>query len=345
MCLKGVMVSDIKNRKNSKRELGWWKRWWLVVATVFAVGVVVPAVVIWLVPILLKLWFPPSSKPYAPYTFLTTVWVQVGVAAVTTVFVGVLARNNSINQAKEARLQSKQLAATAARTELERDLRSRSSQLMSHQASAIEHLGANGNGVVQIAGVNELTWLMRGWTTLTVHTLVAIDTDKLSDTRVNDAIERWEEHIQQLVDLTFKQGQDAETNIKLIEARAISFKKLNEHLDPAMNPKMQTKVPGISLMELSTINLEGAHLEKTHLEDSHLEDSHLEKAHLEGAHLEGAHLGGAHLGGAHLENAHLENANIIAYIDDNTCLDGAFYDQWTLFPENVDPKKRGMRGV
>ena len=304
MCVKGVMVGDIRSRKDSNGGLGWWKRWWLVVATVLAVGAVVPAAVIWLIPIPIELWLPSQFKSYDPYTFLTKVWVQVGVAAVSTVFVGVLARNNSIEQAR-----------AAAKTKRDSDLRSRSSQLMSHQSSAIEHLGAEAD-VVRESGLKELIWLMRGWTTLTVDSLAAIHEDNAvcikggNDEQASDAVDRWKEHVQQLVDLVYKQNWRKDTRLFFgkNDSLAQGLRMLSEQLVKADSQNLAANQASSPVM-FSAIDL-----------------SH---ADLAGMNLEGVNLEGVNLRGANLKNANLRGAK----------LEDAIFDDCTQFPAGADTSK------
>jgi uncharacterized low-complexity proteins-like len=81
---------------------------------------------------------------------------------------------------------------------------------------------------------------------------------------------------------------------------------------------------------------------------AHLEGADLEEAHLEGAVLDEAHLEGAHLKGTHLEGADLREANLEGvYFDydalrDKKLLDGALYDEKTIFPKGFNPEEYGM---
>lgn len=92
--------------------------------------------------------------------------------------------------------------------------------------------------------------------------------------------------------------------------------------------------------DLSDAHLEGARLYGTHLEGAYLMWAHFESADLSFAHLEGAYLIQAHLERAHLREAHLERADLRsaylegAYIDTNTDLNRAIYDDETQFADD-----------
>lgn len=74
--------------------------------------------------------------------------------------------------------------------------------------------------------------------------------------------------------------------------------------------------------------MEGAILHEAHLEGENLTRAHLEGASLYDARLERAKLYNARLERANLYEAHLEGAH----------LEGAVYDDNTVWPEDLDPK-------
>lgn len=295
------MSEHLKNPKWLKSFNGWWHRWWIPVV-VAVIAFAVPAVATWLVPVFLKWWFPSYLKQYSPGDFFTTVWVQVSGAAFTAVFIGVLTRNSSREQARQA-----------ARVQRDHDLRSRSSQLMSHQASAIEHLGDK-NPVVQAAGVNELIWLMRGWTTLTVDSLTAIKDDETTsngetvDASIDSVGRRWVDHVQQLVDLAYKQQfqENTEDLLQKSNVKGAGLLKLSIQLTGPLVPGQPNSFQRPSWFSISSLDLNDADLVNVVLW--------------------GAELDGAHRRGAELDGAHLQNANLV----------GAVYDKNTKFPEGVD---------
>ena len=104
----------------------------------------------------------------------------------------------------------------------------------------------------------------------------------------------------------------------------------------------------LQIARLGGAHLQAAHLEGAYLPFAHLEGADLEEAHLEGAVLDEAHLEGAHLKGTHLEGADLREANLEGvYFDydalrDKKLLDGALYDEKTIFPKGFNPEEYGM---
>ncbi|MFT8704436.1 MAG: pentapeptide repeat-containing protein [Bifidobacterium sp.] len=319
----------------------WVSRWWIVGAVV-----AVEAVAFWV------LW---NSGHLSRHIGVV---VQISVTAFTTVFVGVLGRNNSKEQGKQARERAEEI-----------DLRSRSSELMGHQADAIDHLESQ-NAVVCAAGISELVWLIRGWTTLTK--------DSLKITGHEDAPKRWSEHVQGLADLAF----DRNVAIQFLEVEINESDEKRRHFNDVRSKDFRRvvselkratafKPPDITFREVSldglclgglncstkehdgpfcTAHFEGAHFGGAHLEGAHFGGAHLEGAHFGGAHLEGAHLEGAHLEGAHFTDANYMTADSISVQSENAHLEGAHlegasYNTETEFPFDFKPKDKSMIDV
>lgn len=170
---------------------------------------------------------------------------------------------------------------------VEQDLRSRSDQLMSRQAEAINHLGSN-EPVVRGAGVQELVWLMHGWTTLTVNSL---------EVGHEDAVSTWVEHVQQLVDLVYKQKPSSSTEMldQTTTTRVRGLIDLNKQLMTIPDPDMEIRLLDFSDAELSNmclcdINFKGANFNGARFTDSDLSRSEFAGADFCGADLRTATL-------------------------------------------------------
>lgn len=233
----------------------WVSRWWMVVVVV-AVEAVVFGV----------LWKSGCLSGHVG------VAVQISVTAFTTVFVGVLGRNNSKDQAEAAE-----------KRERERDLRSRSSQLMSHQADAITHLGSK-EPIVVASGIWELVWLIRGWTTLTDDSLKAGH---------DNAWFIWKEHVQQLVDLVYKQPLSSGDEIlrdTVTEARRSGITYLDKRLREISNSEITLSVLDFSYADLSFMVLHGIDFRNAHLAGANFEESDISTSKFMGADLKAASL-------------------------------------------------------
>lgn len=233
----------------------WVLRWWLVGAVVVA-----EVLAFWV------LW------AYGHLSGHVGVAVQISVTAFTTVFVGVLARNNSKEQAEAAE-----------KREQERDLRSRSSQLMSHQAEAITHLGSK-EPIVVASGIWDLVGLMRGWTTLTDDSLKAGH---------EDAWDVWGEHVQQLVNLVYKQplSSGAETlRDTVTEARSEGITYLNKRLPEISSSEISLSALDFSYADLSLTVLREIDFRNANLEGANFEESDISTSKFMGADLRAATL-------------------------------------------------------
>ena len=218
---------------------------------------------------------------------------QITVTAFATLFIGLLARKASREQ----------------------DLRSRSSALMDHQASAIDHLGS-GSPVIQAAGITEMVWLIRGWTTLTRDSVKAGH---------SDAEERFLEHAQELVDLAYKQhtGEDSKDRSPVTAARVRGLVSLSKWQKETMSTATTNYLADLDFTRvilnyarleesekssLAVIPLQGALFIKAHLQNANLQNANLKDANLVSTNLEQAVLTNANLKEAVLTNANLKEA-------------------------------------
>jgi uncharacterized protein YjbI with pentapeptide repeats len=88
-------------------------------------------------------------------------------------------------------------------------------------------------------------------------------------------------------------------------------------------------------------NLEGAELAHAQLVSANLENARLTGANLDSVNLRRARLRGADLSSANLVNADLRAANLLEARVDAVLLEGASFDEQTLWPEGFDPTARG----
>jgi len=93
------------------------------------------------------------------------------------------------------------------------------------------------------------------------------------------------------------------------------------------------EAPSYKKINLSNINLKEAKLEETNLEGVILKNAIFEGANLREADFFECDLEGADFRSANLKGAYLEDAN----------LSQAIYNIQTVFPEEFDPKKKGMK--
>ena len=342
--------SDTDNPPVRGNRIGtWWKRWCPVLITAL-----VSLALIWCTA---KDWSrPPLRKNLhdvlkiilslsLQWNNLARVMLQVGTTAFATVFVGTLTRNTSQTQAD-----------AAAKLSREQDSRSRSSDLMAHQASAIDHLGSS-SPVIQAAAITEMVWLIRGWRHLVNDTIDAGKPEK-------DEERRWREHAQELVELAYRDNLHDETGFtprEIIQARARGLWTLHDKLQDNFtelsfsNSKLtEAALTDANLTDanlygadlyganlwgatltgatLTDANLYGADLTKADLTEANLWGATLTGATLTGANLWGATLWGADLGGANLTGADLTKAE----------LDISEYDEFTKFPADFDPDAHSM---
>ncbi|PKA95859.1 pentapeptide repeat protein [Bifidobacterium psychraerophilum DSM 22366] len=291
-------------------EDGWWRRWWIPVV----VAGVVAAVLVVVAYLSGMKWFAAAAS--------------IGIPAFITVFIGVLNRNSSRDQSWEAREQSTRQARQAARVQRDRDLRSRSNELMSHQAAAIEHLGDH-NHMVQAAGFNELIWLIREWTTLTADSIAAIREGENAgiendvDNGVDGVVRRWVDHVQQLIDLAYKQLLHSDTEKLLLNsnARGEGLLKLSKQLTQLLNSEDNDSVQQTQWLVISSLDLIGAHLQGAHLTHVELTGVDMRGAHLMSADLKGVGLSESDLRGADLQSVDLRDAR---------------YNKYTTLPEGCD---------
>ena len=92
---------------------------------------------------------------------------------------------------------------------------------------------------------------------------------------------------------------------------------------------------------LRSADLGSADLRGANLGSANLGSADLGGADLGGADLRGANLGSANLGGADLRGANLGSADLGSADLRSANLRGAYYSQYTTWPEGVDPAERG----
>src|ERR1700722_11814583 len=93
--------------------------------------------------------------------------------------------------------------------------------------------------------------------------------------------------------------------------------------------------------DLRSADLRGADLRSANLRSADLGSADLRGANLGSANLGSADLGGADLGGADLRGANLGSADLGSADLRSANLRGAYYSQYTTWPEGVDPAERG----
>lgn len=347
-----------------ERPNGFWKRWWQLL--LFAIA---SPVVIWVVPETLG-WD----------RFQVT---QVCVTVCSTVFVGMLGRNSSRDQAAAAQRQSEEQADAArkqskvqAKAALEQsdrqaeraedrfreqELRAREARLVDRQAVAVGHLCSD-NTVEAACGVTELVWLVQAW--------CALSDDSWAWGQRGGVDERWERHAQELVDLAYRTSLDdgggyrcgRDLSDPVTRARSKGFLDLIGRLnvekewlkwtpfasldfDGAYLSYADLSHVGLTCVDLTEADLVGAALSGADLSYAVLTRADLSYANLSGAALSGADLSGAILSGVNLSEADLSGADLLEANLSAADLKYAIYNNKTRFPDGFERDAHGMTRV